>query len=245
MSGNGPASTSGTGTQPEPGSDEQRTRVLAWLKQNPEFLSDHPELLETLTPAPRFPGDRVIDLQSVFLHRLQGENARLRETMDAIIGAARDNRSAQGRIHAGVLQLLAGESLEAVVHTATSDLPLALNVEAVSICIEAGTCGLPIGSSGGVRLLPEGAVDRYIGAGRDSALVARCVGEERIYGAVAGVIRSQALVRLRVGRDAPSGLLALGAREHASFRQTQGTELVMFLARALETIMRQWLDRAA
>ncbi len=245
MSGNGPASTSGTGSPTDPAAGDQPTRVLAWLKQNPEFLSDHPELLEALAPAPRFPGDRVIDLQSVFLHRLRSENARLRETMGAIIGAARDNRSAQGRIHASVLQLLAAEGLEAVVHAATADLPLALNVDAVSVCVEAGVSGLPLGNAAGVRLLSEGAVDHYVGAGRDSMLVPSCIGEARIYGAVAGVIRSQALVRLRVGPGFPTGLLALGARERGTFRQSQGTELIVFLARALESIMRQWLDRAA
>jgi len=245
VSDNGPASTSGTGSPSDPGAGDQPTRVLAWLKQNPEFLSDHPELLEALAPAPRFPGDRVVDLQSVFLQRLRGENERLRETMGAIIGAARDNRSAQGRIHASVLQLLAAENLEAVISAATADLPLALNVEAVSVCVEAGVSGLPVGNAAGVRLLPEGAVDHYVGAGRDSVLVPSCIGEERIYGAVAGVIRSQALVRLCVGPGIPTGLLALGARERGMFSQSQGTELIMFLAHALETIMRQWLDRAA
>ena len=97
-----------------------------------------------------------------------------------------------------------------------------------------------------MRLLPEGAVDHYVGTGRDSVLVPSCTGEERVYGAVAGVIRSQALVRLRCRSGHPDRPARTWcARTRGRFRQSQGTELIMFLAHALETIMRQWLDRAA
>lgn len=243
MTGKGPVVTPGAGGRPGNDAGERQTEaeVLAYLKQHPDFLSDHPEVLESLAPASRFAETQVIDLQTVVLQRVQSENSRLRETRETIIAAARDNRSSQSRIHASVLQMLAAGSFEKLIHTVTADLPLVLHVDAVTICLEAGNVSIPRAYSAGLRSLPEGGVDRYIGPGRDVELVSDTPGERHLFGAAASLIRSQALARLDISPRAPRGLLALGAREHDTFHHGQGTELISFLSRTLEIIIRQWL----
>jgi hypothetical protein len=49
-------------------------------------------------------------------------------------------------------------------------------------------------------------------------------------------------VRLRFNSQTPAGLLALGSRQEEKFHPGQGTELLQFLARALERCVRAWLD---
>ena len=70
-------------------------------------------------------------------------------------------------------------------------------------------------------------------------------GDEALFGAGAGLVRSQALVRLNVSTGAPPCLLALGSREPDMFHSGMRTELISFLARVLERCIRSWLDLPA
>ena len=85
------------------------------------------------------------------------------------------------------------------------------------------------------------AVDRLIGEGRDTRLRPEGQGEAEIFGAAAGLVRSDALIRIKVSAEAPVGLIAFGSRRESTFHPSQGTELLAFLARALEISVRSWL----
>jgi len=62
-----------------------------------------------------------------------------------------------------------------------------------------------------------------------------------VFGPAAGLVRSDALIRLSVGQNVPLGLLVFGTRHPGYFNAGQGTELLVFLARVLEHCLRQWL----
>ena len=53
--------------------------VAAYLRQHPDFLVEHPELLEVLTPPRLQRGERVVDMQQFMLKRQRAEIARLQE----------------------------------------------------------------------------------------------------------------------------------------------------------------------
>ncbi len=92
-------------------------------------------------------------------------------------------------------------------------------------------------------MLEPGSVDELIGTGHDALLRSDVVGDPALFGAAAaGLVRSDALVRLRVSSAAPIGLLALGARKPGVFHPGQGTELLSFLAQVIEHSIRAWLD---
>ncbi|HTR84696.1 MAG TPA: DUF484 family protein, partial [Reyranella sp.] len=57
------------------------------------------------------------------------------------------------------------------------------------------------------------------------------------------LVRSQALLRLQLRRDAPQGVLAFGSRTPDKFHPGQGTELLTFLGKVVELTFRGWLDR--
>jgi uncharacterized protein YigA (DUF484 family) len=71
------------------------------------------------------------------------------------------------------------------------------------------------------------------------------VGDPIIFGPAAPLVRSQLLLRLELMPEVPLGMLALGSRDPLLFQELQGTELVNFLARAVERSLRFWLEWSA
>lgn len=219
--------------------------VADWLRRHPDFLAQNPELLAVLTPPAARNGDSVVDFQRFMMARLQDGLARADATAEEVITATRINLSTQARVHDAVLALLDADSFEHLIHIATQDLCEHLDVDAISLCVEAERDPLPRISTAGVYVLPPGAVDELMGSGRDVLLRARSADTESIFGPAASLVRSDALVRLQFGPGAPPGLFALGARETEAFHPGQGSELLLFLARVLERCIRAWLELPA
>ncbi len=227
-------------------SDQQ---VAEFLRHNPDFLLAHPELLGVLTPPSRHQGDGVVDMQGFMIERLRGENERLAEHHDALLDAGRHALSKQSQVHEAVIAMLGARTLEHLIEVVTTDFLRTLHVDVVALCVEGGGearrhCGVSGGASG-VTCLERGAIDTVLGVGRDALFGADVAGDERIFGAGAGLVRSAALLRLRLGGRAPVALLALGSRRAERFASGQGGEPLGFLARALEHCLRAWLDLPA
>jgi uncharacterized protein YigA (DUF484 family) len=216
--------------------------VETFLRLHPDFLVEHPELLQVLTPPSHQRGDSVVDLQSFMLQRLKDELARLKAQQRALLNASRSNLTTQNRIHSAVLALIGAASFEALIQTVTTDLAIVLDVDVVTLCVES-----PLGKGtrpalNGLQLLSPGEVDRLLGPARDVLFEDHVLGDPAIFGSGAGLVRSEALLRLAIGNHAPVGLLALGSRKPAKFRTGQSTELLSFLARSLEGTIAAWLD---
>jgi uncharacterized protein YigA (DUF484 family) len=225
-----------------PGRDPSPAEVIDYLKRHPNFLVEHPDLAQILAPPARVDGDGVADLQKFMLERLRAEVARLKVSQRKLIQAGRGNLATQSRIHAAALALLGAESFQNLIDVVTTDLAVLLDVDAVALCVEA-TGRTPDDLRGiQLKVLPSGAVDTVMGEGQDVVLRSECAGDARIFGAAAGLVRSDALVRLTFGSSAPVAMIAFGSRRVRAFHPSQGTELLSFLARVLESCVRAWLD---
>jgi len=225
---------------PPPGLTE--AEVIAWLQQHPDLLTRHPDLCETLLPPARAQsGDNVVDLQRFMVQRLQGELHRVSHVGSELLDASRQNLSATQRVHAAVLLLLEANSFEHMIHTATQDWTDLLDVDAISLCVEGDPQKMKEIATGGVVVLPNGAIDTLLGA---LPAVARdkCEAADWIYGPAATLVQSDALARLDFGPNSPQAMLALGSREVDKFQPNQGTELLQFLAGVLGRGVRSWLD---
>jgi uncharacterized protein len=95
----------------------------------------------------------------------------------------------------------------------------------------------------GIHLLRSGTVDALLGPNRDALLSSSVQADPALFGAAAGLVRSQALLRLSISRSGPVGLVCMGTRNPDTFYSGLGTELLTFLARALEITIAQWLER--
>jgi uncharacterized protein YigA (DUF484 family) len=208
--------------------------IAEYLALHPDFLDRHPEVLTGLIPPAQRRGDNVLDLQAFLLGRLQTEVTRLKTQQKALIATSRSNLSSQNRIHLAVLAAIAAPTIEQLVHIATSEFTMILDVDVSALCLEADGLAAEGKHFPGIQIVEPGAVDRWLGAGREAHLSHNIEGSPDLFGAGAGLVRSQALLRLSVGPDANPAMLALGSRRATRFRTGQGTELLCFLAQALE-----------
>ena len=219
--------------------------VVAYLKKNPDFLAEHPELVSVLTPPRADRGDGVLDMQYFMLERLRGDLAKLKAQQRALISTSRSNLTSQGRVHQGVLAIISATSFEQLIQTVTTDLAILLDVDVITVAVENMTSRQPRLPHPGVQLLPAGTVDRLLGEGKDSLLRGDIAGDPMLFGGAAGLVRSEALLRLSVSEAAPVGLLCIGTRRAEKFHPGQGTELLSFLARSLELTIAAWLGLPA
>jgi uncharacterized protein YigA (DUF484 family) len=218
--------------------------IEAFLLRRPEVLRENPALLARLAAPDRHDGDgKVVDLQRHMLDRLGGEVRRLRDTQGALLAASRTNLATQAQIHQAVIALLDAPGREHFLHAVTQDLPQILDLDAMALVIEGRAPGPKWIGGSDIRLLRRGEVEKLLGAGRDIVLRTETERSESLFGPATDLVRSDALVRLDLGSDHPPALLAFGARVPTRFHPGQGTELLRFLCRVIERLLRLWLAR--
>ena len=218
----------------------EKEDVLRYLQQHPTFLVENAEALSALAMPSRELGDGVIDLQHAMIGRLREKVEQTEDVARLLIDNSRDNLSTTSRIHECVLALLDATSFEQLIQIATVDLAVLLDVDAVMLCVESDAAfGVPVQS---LRLLPDGAVANYLAPMQSVALNQDISADPAIFDAAAPLIASEALVRLNISSAAPPAVLAFGSRDRNRFKEGQATELLQFLARVLEKLVRVWLD---
>lgn len=214
--------------------------VEDYLRSHPDFLAEHPDLLSVLTPPARLSGETVVDMQTIILDRVKGEVARLKDTQGALIAASRSNLATQTQVHAAVLAMLEATSFDHLLHIVTADFAELLDVDVVTLSLESAVP--PRMSSGNFYILPKGSVDRLLGPMREVLLRPDAEPSPAIFGPATDLVRSDALVRLRFSDATPAGLLAIGSRQEEKYHSGQGTELLQFLAQAVQRCMKHWME---
>lgn len=227
----------------EPASLPEAEQVAAFLRRHPNFLNEHPDLLEALAPpsAPRS-GENVVDLQRFMIEKLRKDVHSLRHHQENLVDASRTNMSSQERVHAAVLAMLEARTFDHLLEIVTQDFIATLDVDFITLCFEAADPATHPGNIKGLRILATGMIEDMLGEDRSILLRAEVKGDSRLFGKQAVEVRSEALVRLRVSQQGPAGLLALGSRAERRFYPGQGTELLGFLAEATGRCVRAWLD---
>lgn len=216
--------------------------ILDYLREHPTFIADHPELLDSQELPARFQSDHVADFQHILMERLRGEIARLRTQQEEIIANSRDNQTTQARIHKAAFDLLEAESFTQFIDIIVSDLAEQLEVDAVRLCIEKSALGFDGPLPEGLRILERGHVANYLGRNQRALLREEAPPEPDLFGELAPLIRSDALIRLDISADAPPAMIAFGTRHPGYFHSGQGTELLSFLSNIIGFGVRSWLD---
>ena len=220
---------------------ETEASIAAYLKAHPDFIQRNPKILQALMPASADRGKSVVDFQRYMVTRLQGDVEKLGVEKIGLIHTARANAQNQSRIHDAILALIDARSLGQMIEVLTGDLAVMLNVDAVAMVVESSGNDLPYVASSGIRIVENGAVAKWLGR-KDVLLRGGVAGEPAIYGPAAGLIASEALLRLSVSKNTPVGLLAFGSRDPTMFKDGQGTEMIGFLGSVVERLIRTWLD---
>ncbi len=204
-----------------------RTLLLA----NPHWLRADPDLLGEL--GLRLGEANVVDFGPQALSRLSA--AHRQETLERrrLAAVAEANFAAQEEIHAGVLDILPAASLPDLAARVAEAARGRFGLEAGVLALEGE------GAPSGWLPLVEGQVDMILGPGARARLgrVPTALG---LFGPLGLAMESVALVRLSAWRPRRQGVLAFGARDPDAFAEDMGSELLIFLARAVETIAERW-----
>ncbi len=235
-------------SDPAPDIDEKETMteddVIAFLKDNPKFLQDNPDVCDFLVPPKQGDGRKVKDFQSYMIERLRSDKEEVIETAKDIVETSRTNMNNQQRIHEAVLRLLEASRFDNFIHTITMDLATVLDVDIAVFLVEANGNDIPHISTSGIRIIPEGTIDKWM-EGKNVLLQDNIAGIEAIYGGGATLVKSQILLRVDIAMDTPPAILAFGSRNADMFAEGQATDQILFLARVIERCFRSWLNLPA
>lgn len=215
--------------------------VIDFLKNNPKFLQENPEVIELLVPPQQGDGRKVADFQSYMIDRLKADKEEALSTTEEIVKTSRANMNNQHRVHKAVLRLLESNSFDDFIHTITMDLASILDVDIVVLVVEADGQEIPHVHTSGIRVIPEGTIDKWM-EGKSALLQDNISGIEQIYGGGATLVSSQLLLRVDISMDTPPAVLAFGSRDPDLFNEDQGTDQIIFLARTIERCFRSWLN---
>ena len=183
-----------------------------------------------------------MDFQSALIGRLREDVAGHTDRQRELLDTSRANLTIQTRVHECVLAMLDARSFEKVIETISTDFTVLLDLDVAALCIEAQDGGWSGGAAAqGLRVISSGIVDAFLGVSDDAILRGHITGDSEVFGEAAGLVRSEALVRLQISPATPPAMLAFGSRDPEKFHPGQAVELMAFLAAALESVVRGWL----
>jgi len=192
--------------------------VESFLRANPGWLSERPELYRALTPPARFHGDPLADHMAAMLRIERNHAAEMAARADGVLAA--------GRAAAGLAQLVQ-QAVLSLIHAldpaecVSSELPAVLGIDAASLCVEDH---LPH-----ARVLPAGFVETALN-GREIVFRTDPPDAALIHAEAARLAHRDALIRIP-WRGAPA-LLALVSRDTQSLDPASGNAL-SFLGRVV------------
>ena len=146
---------------------------------------------------PRVQGPGVIDMQQAILKRLRGEIDKLKTERTEIIANSKQNQIVQNRIQAAVISIIQATTFEKMIHVVTHELPELLDVDFITLAIEANADAPKRVPVRGVYVLAPGAIDAAIGPDKHARLRADIVGEDAFFGDVSRFVKSDVLMRLQ------------------------------------------------
>ncbi|WP_304074051.1 DUF484 family protein [Maricaulis maris] len=210
--------------------------IREFLISNPDFVREDAELFSLIVETDR--DDGAIDLGAAARDKLRHEIRQLKSLNESIVETARANLATQSQIHMAVLALLEAESLAGLDKKMSNRLTGALGVDVCRVLIEGHA---PVQAAESILGAASGFVGDVLGDHVELLGPVDPANAHALYGQQGARVSSQAIVRLDF--DGQDGLMALAARDAHLFQSGQGTELLNFLARAVERMVVQWLHQ--
>ncbi|MCH2548107.1 MAG: DUF484 family protein, partial [Alphaproteobacteria bacterium] len=195
-------------------------QVKAYLKRHPNFLHDNPELVETLKAPQNEMGDSVVDLQHFMVGGLQKQLREMRDQYDDILDFCRDNQSTQTQVHNAIISLVKCRDLEQLLQVLTADMVPLFDLDVVRIAMETDHADMfdtsyPDAHYSGISFVMSGTADAALGGDSDILMVedteaTSIIGFEEIFSDCISLVKSCALLRLRLDMVQRDVLLCLG-----------------------------------
>ena len=227
-------------------SEMTKKLVIEYLQGNPQFLAEHPDLFEVLTPPEQQHGRGVIDFQYYAIDNLRRGLRKAKDRFNGLVTSARENLSVQQQVQRAVISTIQARNLEELLEVLTTDLMTWFDVDIVRLAIESdmagiydtyyhednysGICFVPNNTSNAVLL---GEKVRLI----SDTQVEPPIGFEMVFADCSSLVRACALVRLDLPTIKRSAILAFGVRHADRFHPHQGGELLGFLGEVMSIVL--------
>ena len=226
--------------------DDLRSRIIS----EPELILEDNDLMKALITAnERVMGSNIVDLRGIAMERMEARLERLEETHRHVIAAAYENLAGTNMIHRAVLKMLDPTGFDDFLGNLTTEIAGVLRVDAMRLVLESAVANddPAVATLGDTLLVVEpGFVDSYLTQCRNVPIRQVTLRQiqpdtELIYRDRSDWIRSEACLKLDLGKGRLPGMLVLGAEDPHQFKPTQGTDLLTFFAGVFERAMRRWL----
>jgi uncharacterized protein YigA (DUF484 family) len=182
----------------------------------------------------RLDAANIVDFGPVALSRAEAAHKRESNERRRLEAVSRANFAAQTRTHASVIDLIGADSLTDLARRVDCVARLQFGLLTGAVAVEAEGQ-----APDGWRPLAQGQVDLLIGRRKAvrMGLVPTAIG---LFGDLGPIVGSVSLLRLNLGRERRSGVLAFAALETDAFDADMGADLVTFLARVVEQTAGRW-----
>ncbi len=208
-------------------------RVASYLRRNPSFLSDFPDLALAMV-IPRHAG-AATSLTSYQLDVLREKNGALAQRLRELSEVAQDNEALIGRVHQLSLRLLRARRFADTVLAVAASLREDFHTDLVRVCL----IGAPVLDIHEPWLLQIGADAQPLGQfadfrGKGEPLCGRLRQEKLdfLFGDLAGEVSSAVL--LPVGQF---GFLGIGSADPNRFHPGMGTVFLRQIAELIDTAL--------
>ena len=222
------------------------------LMQAHEILNDEILLRALIEASDKNLGNKIVDLRSVALQKMDGELKKLKRSNQQVIATAYENLVGMKQVHQAVLKSLEQNNFNEFVKNLNMEVCEILKVDCIRLGFETHSLfennlkqGIELAKL--QDLFPTNFVDTYISQGKnngidDIVLRPTPTGSEQLYGKLSKDLKSEGCIKLRIGNENIVGILALASKEKEKFTAQQGVELLKFMGSVFERRISHWLN---
>jgi uncharacterized protein len=186
---------------------------------------------------------QVIHFQEQAVARLRERLGAVEEANEDLVAFARGHSDAVASINCAVLEAIEAPSVAGLLDVITRRWPQILGIDFVAVVLTVGNRGFRADWDGIERVEPA-FVDRLL-SDLPQVDVRTVESGHPLFGLRASrLIRAQALIRSDGPEPFPSGLIALGQRSELQSNSSHGSQLLLFLGRAVAATIRRCVAAA-
>jgi uncharacterized protein YigA (DUF484 family) len=203
--------------------DREAEQVTAYLRANPAFLAERPELYAVLEPPRRVHGKVLADHMDAMLRAARAHAAEMDAKANAVLNAGRAAGAIADRVQEAVLSAVtAADPVDYVAET----LPGLLGVDAAALACESIRPRW--------RTLPPGAIKALM---RNRPVVFRDRPADAALLHAEAALLAERDILVHLPGEAPA-ILALVSRDATALPAMQGMQALAFLGRVLAALVR-------
>ena len=229
--------------------DKLREEILAHAH---EILNDETLLRALIEASDKNLGNKIVDLRSVAMKKMDGELKKLKRSNQQVIATAYENLVGMKQVHQVVLKSLEQNNFDEFIANLDTEACDVLRVDCIKLGLEThsslqNTEKYDSNLSKLLDLYPVNFVDTYIAQGEnngsdDVVLRPTPKGCEQLYGKLSKNLKSEGCIKLKIGNEKIIGILALASKEREKFTAQQGVELLKFIGSVFERRISHWLN---